>query len=98
MFTFDIETEARKAGGSNANSANHANPDRKSAPISTISTISTTAPPNLAECRAELVRLVNRVADHNAFTPEQRQEVLEIALADYVAALECFRDLVARMT
>ncbi len=48
-----------------------------------------------AEQRAELVRLVNLVADHNGFTAEQRQEALDIALADHVAALECFRTLAA---
>ncbi len=45
--------------------------------------------------QAELVRLVNRVADHHGFTAEQRQEALEIALADPTVALECFRVLAA---
>ena len=95
MFVFDVEKEADKAGATHANSANHANPDWGTAPISTIST---TTPTNLAECRAELVSLVNRVADHHGFTPEQRQEALEIALSDPTAALECFRALAVSMS
>ncbi len=54
-----------------------------------------TAPFDPAACRAELVRLVNRVGDHNGFTPEQRQEALDLALGDAQAALECFRTLAA---
>lgn len=49
----------------------------------------------MAEQQAELVGLVNRLADHHGFTLEQRQEALSIALADHVAALECFRMLAA---
>jgi hypothetical protein len=44
---------------------------------------------------AELRVLVNRVADYHGFTAEQRAEALQIALADQVAALECFRALAA---
>ena len=43
--------------------------------------------------QAELVRLVNRVADHMGLALEYRAEALEIALADHVAALECYRGL-----
>ena len=46
---------------------------------------------------AELRVLVNRVADHHGFTPSDRQEALEIALADSTSALECFRALAARL-
>ena len=46
---------------------------------------------------AELTALVNLVADHHGFTLEDRQEALEIALADAVSALECFRALAARL-
>ena len=42
---------------------------------------------------AELRRLIDQVADYNDFTPEDRQEALEIALGDAVSALECFRAL-----
>ena len=49
----------------------------------------------ISEKKEELTALVNRVADHNGFTPEQRREALEIALADHVAALGCFRLLAA---
>lgn len=44
---------------------------------------------------SELSRAVNRVADHHGFTDEQRQEALDMARADPIAALECFRTLVA---
>ncbi len=47
--------------------------------------------------QAELARLVNQVADYHGFTEQQRQEALEIALADAVAALDCFRALAARI-
>jgi hypothetical protein len=50
---------------------------------------------SLTAQHAELTALVNRVADHHGFTAEQRQEALEIALADSAAALECFRILAA---
>ena len=46
---------------------------------------------------AELRVLVNQVADYNGFTPEDRQEALEIAMADSTSALECFRALAARL-
>src|SRR5687767_2118187 len=49
----------------------------------------------LTKTAAELIALVYRVADYNAFTPLQRAEAVEIALADHVAALECFRKLAA---
>ena len=49
------------------------------------------------EQRTELVALVNRVATYHAFTDEQRQEALEIALADPGVALECFRGLAAEI-
>ena len=45
---------------------------------------------------AELVALVNLVADHHAFTPAQRAEARQIAQADQVAGLECFRSLAKR--
>ena len=47
--------------------------------------------------KAELTALVNQVADYSGFTAEQRQEALEIALGDPTAAVECFRELAARM-
>ena len=48
---------------------------------------------------AELVALVNLVADQNShepFTPEQRAEAIAKAIANPVAALECFRSLAER--
>jgi|SRR5208282_600511 len=53
---------------------------------------------SLAAQQAELVRLVNQIADHHGFTAVQRQETLEIAIGDQIAALECFRSLVERLT
>ena len=47
--------------------------------------------------RSELRALVDRVADYHGFTDEQRREAFEIALSDRVAALECFRALVAEI-
>jgi hypothetical protein len=46
---------------------------------------------------AELIALVDAVADFHGFNPEQRAEAKQIALADPEAALECFRDLAARI-
>jgi hypothetical protein len=49
--------------------------------------------------RAELRALVNLVADHNShkpFTPEQRAEAMEKAIANPVASLEGFRLLAER--
>ena len=46
---------------------------------------------------AELIALVDAVADFHGFNLEQRAEAKQIALADAVAALECFRDLAARI-
>jgi hypothetical protein len=46
---------------------------------------------------ADLVALVNLVADHHAFTETQRAEAHQIAQADPVAALECFRSQGARL-
>ena len=57
--------------------------------VATVAVASSTSP------EAELTALVDRVADHHGFTTEQRREALEIALADAVAALECFRVLTA---
>ncbi len=48
-----------------------------------------------ADQKAELVRLVNLVADYHEFTPEQRAEAIERAAGDAQAALECFRELAA---
>jgi len=59
--------------------------------------------PDLAAHKAELMRLatdselkalVCEVAFRHGFTDEQRQEALQIALGDAVAAIECFRTLV----
>ena len=97
MFNFDVDEAVEKAGATHANSANSANPDPGTAPIRTISMISTTPLTNLAERRAELTELVNRVASYNGFTPEQRQEAIEIGLGDLDAALECFRILAAKL-
>jgi len=44
----------------------------------------------------ELVALINQIADHHGFMPTQRAEAHQIAEADQVAALECFRSLAAR--
>ncbi len=49
------------------------------------------------DAHAELLALVDAVADFHDFNPEQRAEAKEIALADLEAALECFRDLAARI-
>ena len=46
---------------------------------------------------AELVALVNLVADAHGFSPEDRQEALTIALSDAASALICFRALVAQI-
>src|SRR3990172_4362123 len=46
---------------------------------------------------AELIALVDAVADFHGFNPEQRAEAKQIALADLDAALECFRDLAAKI-
>lgn len=45
----------------------------------------------------ELIALVDAIADFHGFNPEQRDEAKQIALADLEAALECFRDLAARI-
>ena len=50
-----------------------------------------------AEPEAELIELVNLIADHHGFSPEDRAEALQIALADAESALECFRALVAQI-
>ncbi|MBI4190753.1 MAG: hypothetical protein HY525_09470 [Betaproteobacteria bacterium] len=47
---------------------------------------------------AELIALVDAVADFHGFNPEQRAEAKQIALADLEAALECFRGLAAKQT
>lgn len=52
----------------------------------------TLEPAGMAELRA----LVDLIADHHAFTPAQRAEAQQIAQADQVAALECFRSLAER--
>jgi len=54
------------------------------------------ADPSPYRREAELTALVDVVADFHGFTPAQRVEALEIALADQEAALECFRILAAR--
>ena len=46
---------------------------------------------------ADLLRLVDLIADHHAFTTTQRAEAHQIAQADQVAALECFRSQAARL-
>lgn len=46
---------------------------------------------------AELIALVDAVADFHGFSPEQRAEAKQIALADLDAALECFAILAARI-
>lgn len=46
---------------------------------------------------AELIALVDAVADFHGFNPEQRAEAKQIALADLEAALECFRAQVAKI-
>lgn len=46
---------------------------------------------------AELIALVDTVADFHGFNPEQRVEARQIAVADPEAALECFRALAARI-
>ena len=46
---------------------------------------------------AELVALVNLIADHHAFTPADRSEALTIALSDAESALICFRALAAQI-
>ena len=43
----------------------------------------------------ELTRLVAVAAKVYAFTPTQRDEALQIALADPIAALDCFRAIAA---
>ena len=53
----------------------------------------TLEPAELAQLRA----LVDLVADHHAFTQTQRAEAHQIALADQVAALACFRSQAARL-
>ena len=44
-----------------------------------------------------MIALVDAVADFHGFNPEQRAEAKQIALADPVAALECFRAQVAKI-
>ena len=46
---------------------------------------------------AELIALVDTVADFHGFNPEQRAEAKQIALADLEAALECYRAQVAKI-
>lgn len=46
---------------------------------------------------AELIALVDTVADFHGFNTEQRVEAKQVALADPEAALDCFRDLVAKI-
>jgi hypothetical protein len=53
---------------------------------------STIAPDELVELRT----LVNAVAAFHGFTPGQTAEAQQIAQADAVAALECFRSLAER--
>ena len=45
---------------------------------------------------AELRALVDAVAAFHGFTPDQTAEAQQIAEADHVAALECFRSLAER--
>lgn len=45
---------------------------------------------------AELRHLVRRVGTHYGFTPDEHALALDIALADPVAALICFRAIVSR--
>ena len=45
--------------------------------------------------QAELRELVDAVAAFHGFTPEQTAEAQQIAAADHVAALECFRTMTA---
>ena len=47
--------------------------------------------------QAELTGLVDAVATFHAFSPQERQEALEIALADPETALRCFRALAAEI-
>lgn len=46
-----------------------------------------------AEAVAELRRLVNEVASFHGFSSEEEDEALRNALADFEAALTCFRSL-----
>lgn len=56
-----------------------------------------TAPGAGTHTAAELRALVNAVTAFHGFTPEQTAEAQEIAQADPVAALECFREQAARI-
>lgn len=95
MFTFDVDAAIGNEGYPLANSANAANPDTGKTPISKISKISNVLPPFSTEQRAELQALVDVVATFHGFTPEQTAEAQQIAQADTLAALECFRELAA---
>jgi len=96
MFTFDVDAAIGKSGTPSANSANPANPTTETPPISRISKISNPLPPFPTEQRAELRALVDAVAAFHGFTLEQTAEAQQIAEADHVTALECFRSLAER--
>ena len=109
MFTFDVDAAIGNDAPLVANPANSANPITGNSAISNISKISNPIPPLSKDAgpiqeqaitpaeRFELRGLVDAVATFNDFTQEQTAEAQEIAQADPVAALECFRELASKI-